>query len=118
MSGDVAGVYKVSLDGIDYRTKPGVSFDPGGEEGTSHYASGKRTGVSTRPIGSSIECVFELMADTDRRAIRKFKGPITVENDLGQVWNIANGSCIKSVTIKDDGGGIACRFEGDEAQEA
>ena len=109
----VFGVRKVSLDGVDYGTKPGGTYSPGGEVKTSQYASGRRTGSSSEPRGSRTEVTFEMLADTDVEAIRNFAGKVTVETDVGIVFENPNCEIMEPPSISDAGGGISCVFEGD-----
>lgn len=110
---DVFSVRTVALDGVDYRTKQGGSYSPGGVVRTSQYASGKRTGSSKEPRGSRTEVTFEMVADTDVEAIRNFKGKVTVGTDIGIVFDNPNCEIMEPPEITDNGGGIRCVFEGD-----
>lgn len=112
----VAGVIKVRLNGVDYRTKEGATLTPGGHEKTSHYASNKRTGTSRKPIGSKISVTFELMNDTDTQAIQDFEGIAEYVTDTGQVWAAPNSETMMPIEITGDGGGIKVEIEGDEAK--
>ena len=109
------GVRKVSLDGVDWGTKPGGSFSPGGVRKTSQYASGRRTGASEEPMGCRCEVTFELVADTDVQALRDFQGKLTVETDNGIVFEAPNCETMEPPEISDQGGGIRLIIEGDEA---
>jgi hypothetical protein len=109
-------IAKVILDGVDLGTKPGAKFNPGGKKHTTQMASGKITGPSYEPLQSSITCAFEYTADTDLDFVRKFRGPITVEYDNGDVWTISEGWIMNSADIGDAGRGADAQFEGQPAE--
>lgn len=111
----VFGVAKVKLNGVDYRTKQGAALELGGEEKTSQYASGRRSGSSGEPIGSKITVTLEVMADTDLEALRNFEGIAEYEMDTRQVYTAANAETISPPKVTDNGGGAEITIEGDPA---
>lgn len=108
------GVRKCYLDGVDWGTKPGGSYTPGGVKKTSQYASGKRTGSSSEPMGSRAEIIFEMVADTDVEALKRWEGILTVETDVGISFESPASEVMESIEISDQGGGIRLIIEGDE----
>ena len=115
MPGTVVGVVKVVLNGGDYRTKQGATLEMGGEQKTSQYASGKRSGSSSEPMGSKISVTFEFMADTDLEALRDFVGQADYITDKGVMYTAPNSETMEPPKVSDNGGGVELTIEGDPA---
>lgn len=113
---DPVSIAKVVLDGVDLGTKPGARFNPGGRKNTTQQASGKITGPSWEPAASTITCAFEYTSDTDLDFVIRFRGPITVEYDNGDVWAIDDAWIMNAADLQDAGRGADCQFEGKPAK--
>lgn len=115
MAADVHDIAIVKLNGIDYRTKEGATLETGGFSRTSQYASGVRTGSSRKPMASRCTVTFEHMSDTDVDAIKNFAGDIDYITSTGQIYRAPNSQIMEPPRIQDQGNGIECVFEGEEA---
>ena len=115
MASTVVGVERAVLNGIDYRTKQGATLELGGVTKTSQYASGRRSGSSSEPMGSKLTATFEWMADTDVDAIRDFEGEAIYITDAGVIYSVPNAETIEPPMANDNGGGIEVTIEGDKA---
>ncbi len=111
----VFGVVKVKLNGVDHRTKQGATLELGGEQKTTQFASGRRSGSSREPMQSKIVVTFEIMADTDLELLRNFEGIAEYETDVGQVYSCPNSETIEPPKLSDNGGGVEVTIEGDPA---
>ena len=111
----VFGVIKVTLNGVDYLTKPGATLDVGGRRHTSQFGNEKRTGASWEPVSSVLSCEFIVYSETDFEAIRDFEGIAEYITDVGV--HVAADNCIvvDPPAFSDAGGGIAITIEGDPA---
>lgn len=109
-------IVKFIFDGVDFGTKPGAKFNPGGKKHTTQMASGKITGPSYEPRPCSGSGGIEYTSDTDMDFIRKFRGPLQVEYDNGDVWASDEVWMLDSVDINDGGKGADISFEGQPAE--
>jgi len=112
----VFGIQIVRFKGIDFHTKPGWEFETGGEELTSQYASGKRSGTSSTPMGSKGSGAIEVMSDSDLETLRNFRdGIVEYVTDVGLTYSAPNSSVMKGLKVQDGGRGATVEVEGDEA---
>ena len=117
----VYGVSRVFLNGVDYRTKPGSTLELGGRAYTAQYAHGAFAGFSWSPIVARLVCRFEMMSDTDIRALHTgfnesngdLGGQVEVVTDLGGgTFYFLPAKIIEPPRVSDGGGGVECTIEG------
>ncbi len=112
----VFGVVIVKFNGIDYRTKPGWELDLGGENLTSQYASGRRSGTAAEPMASKASGAVEIMSDTDLETLRNFRdGLVEYVTDVGIVYSAPKSSVMAPPKLQDGGRGAQIEIEGDPA---
>jgi hypothetical protein len=111
----IFGVGIVRLNGVDYRTMPGIDFEMGGEEKESQYASGRRTGASSKPAGSKLTVKFQVLSDTDIEAMRAFEGTAEFITDVNITYAIPNAEIMTPPKLADQAGGVQVTIEGDPA---
>jgi hypothetical protein len=106
MAGKVYSNTIVKLNGVDYGTKPDVTFKMGGSKGTAQVASGRISGFSHEPQPGEVSWAYEIKSKSDLEAIRKFDSG-TVEVlflETGHVYSIANAVLTEDVETTASGG--------------
>jgi len=76
----------VTLNDVDYRTKPGATLKMGGMKATPQFASGVLSGFAEEPEACEFTGSFEIMSDTDLEAIRNHEGKTDFKTDVGIIY--------------------------------
>ena len=113
----VVGVVRVTLNGVDYQTKPGAVLEMGGVRRTQQFGNDKRTGASEEPVASRFTCEFLVYGETEIETIRDFKGIAEFITDTGNHLAADNCSLAEPPKIMDAGQGMSVIIEGDPAFE-
>lgn len=110
----VFNIPRVTLNDVDYRTKPGATLKLGGFKAEARYASGTLSGFAQEPEAAEFDGAFEIMSDTDIEAIRNFEGKADFHTDVGITYS-SNGAQLTETPELTPGDGVKFKIMGQAA---
>ena len=118
MGRKIFGRGKVTIDGVLYDTKKGITFDPGGTKRTPNPGSHTTDGYTEEDEGSKLGADILVDASFSLDAIKSItNGVMQVELDTGQTWIVNGAYSGDRPTINESDGTCKIDMLGPEAIE-
>jgi hypothetical protein len=116
MSGKLAGVARISVNGMLLESMPGAEIDLGGKE-REQKVGRKVYGYMEKAIAATMTCTIVWKNGTPIEDIRNItEGLIVFEADIGVTYQIANAVLLKPPKFNDENGEWDLEFGGDTAE--